>query len=52
MTKTELAEKLNHLDPGATLTVEQGILASLFGAGVPPAIGETPDCMLRGQYRG
>jgi predicted ATP-dependent Lon-type protease len=33
MTKTELAEKLNHLDPGATLTVEQGILASLFGAG-------------------
>jgi hypothetical protein len=33
MTKTELAEKLNHLDPGATLTVEQGVLASLFGAG-------------------
>ena len=33
MTKTELADKLDHLDPGATLTVEQGVLASLFGAG-------------------
>ena len=29
----ELAEKLDRLDPGATLTVEQGVLASLFGAG-------------------
>ena len=33
MTKTELADKLDHLDPGATLNVEQGVLASLFGAG-------------------
>jgi hypothetical protein len=33
MTKTELADKLDHLDPGATLTVEQVVLASLFGAG-------------------
>src|SRR3982750_3329693 len=33
MTKTELADKLNHLDPGATLRVQQGVLASLFGAG-------------------
>ena len=33
MTKIELAEKLDHLDPGATLTVEQGVLASLFDAG-------------------
>ena len=33
MTKTELADKLDRLDPGATLTVEQGVLASLFGDG-------------------
>jgi hypothetical protein len=33
VTKTALAEKLDRLDPGATLTVEQGVLASLFGAG-------------------
>jgi len=33
MTKTELADKLNHLDPGATLRVQQVVLASLFGAG-------------------
>ena len=33
MTKTELADKLDHLDPGATLIVEQVVLASLFGAG-------------------
>jgi hypothetical protein len=33
MNKTELADKLDHLDPGATLTVEQVVLASLFGAG-------------------
>jgi hypothetical protein len=33
MTKTELAEKLDHLDPGAALTVEQVALASLFDAG-------------------
>jgi hypothetical protein len=34
MTKTELADKLNHLDPGATLTVQQNVLASLFDAGM------------------
>jgi hypothetical protein len=33
MTKTELADKLDHLDPGATLVIEQAALASLFGAG-------------------
>ena len=33
MTKTELADKLAHLDPGATLRVQQGVLAALFGAG-------------------
>ena len=33
MTKDELADKLNHLDPGATLRVQQVVLASLFGAG-------------------
>jgi hypothetical protein len=33
MTKTELAHKLDRLDPGATLTIEQVVLASLFGAG-------------------
>jgi hypothetical protein len=33
MTKSELAARLNHLDPGATITVEQVVLASLFGAG-------------------
>ena len=35
MTKDELADKLNHLDPGATLRVQQVVLASLFGAGGP-----------------
>jgi hypothetical protein len=29
------------------LQAASGVLAS-----VPPAISETPDCMLRGQYRG
>ena len=33
MTKDELADKLNRLDPGATLAVPQGVLAALFGAG-------------------
>ena len=33
MTKTELADKLDHLDPGATMIAEQVVLASLFGAG-------------------
>ena len=33
MTKNELADKLNHLDPGATLAVPRGVLAALFGAG-------------------
>jgi hypothetical protein len=33
MTKDQLAEKLAHLDPGATLTVEEGELALIFGAG-------------------
>jgi hypothetical protein len=34
MTKDQLAEKLAHLDPGATLTVEEGELAQIFGAGL------------------
>ena len=34
MTKDELADKLNHLDQGATLTVKESVLASLFGDGV------------------
>ena len=33
MTKDELVSKLNHLDPGATLTVNEAVLASLFGHG-------------------
>jgi hypothetical protein len=33
MTKDELAERLDHLDPGATLTVKESVLASLFGDG-------------------
>ncbi len=33
MTKDELADKLHHLDPGATLTVEPGLLAEVFGSG-------------------
>ena len=32
MTKDDLLEKLNHLDPGATLTVEADVLAMAFGA--------------------
>ena len=34
MTKDELADKLKHLDPGATLTVNEAVLASLFGGGL------------------
>ena len=33
MTKDELAGRLNHLDPGATLTVKETDLAILFGDG-------------------
>ena len=30
MTKQELAEKLEHLDPGATLKVDEGLLRAAF----------------------
>ena len=33
MTKAELAQKLDRLDPGATLTVDRTALATLFGDG-------------------
>ena len=33
MTREELASKLDHLDPRATLTVKDTILAALFGEG-------------------
>ncbi len=33
MTKDALADTLNHLDPGATLTVRETDLATLFGDG-------------------
>jgi hypothetical protein len=32
MTQQELAEKLEHLDPGASLAIGQDLLASMFGA--------------------
>ncbi len=32
MTKHESAEKLNHLDPGATLIMEAEVLVPAFGA--------------------
>jgi len=32
MTRDELADKLHHLDPGATLTIEPGVLAAAFGS--------------------
>ncbi len=32
MTRDQLAERLARLDPGASLTVEEGALAPLFGA--------------------
>ena len=31
MTKDQLSEKLDHLDPGATLTVPEEVLAHMFG---------------------
>jgi len=33
MTRDELADRLHHLDPGATLSVEPGVLAEAFGFG-------------------
>ena len=32
MQKDELAEKLNHLDPGSTTQIDPALLAELFGA--------------------
>ncbi len=32
MTRDQLAEKLDHLDPGANLTIEANELAQIFGA--------------------
>jgi hypothetical protein len=32
MTRDQLAEKLDHLDPGAVLTVPEDVLAQIFGA--------------------
>ncbi|WP_201861554.1 hypothetical protein [Microvirga soli] len=31
MTKDVLAQKLDHMDPGATLTVPEDVLAEMFG---------------------
>jgi hypothetical protein len=31
MTRHELADRLNHLDPGGTLHVDEGVLAQMFG---------------------
>jgi hypothetical protein len=33
MSRDELADKLDHLDPGASLAVKETILATLFGDG-------------------
>ena len=33
MTREELASKLDHLDPGATLKVTKSVLSPLFGDG-------------------
>ena len=33
MTRDELASRLDHLDPGATLSVPDAVLAVLFGDG-------------------
>ncbi len=33
MTRDELADRLHHLDPGATLRIEPGVLAEAFGSG-------------------
>ena len=32
MTRIEFSDRLHHLDPGATLTVEPGVLAEAFGS--------------------
>ena len=32
MTKQDLVIRLHQLDPGATLTIEEGVLAEAFGA--------------------
>jgi hypothetical protein len=32
MTRAELAEKLEHLDPGASLPLDRQLLAQMFGA--------------------
>jgi hypothetical protein len=32
MTKDELADRLHHLDPGTSLTVDETVLAEVFGA--------------------
>ena len=32
MTKDELADRLHHLDPGASLTMDEAVLAQGFGA--------------------
>ena len=31
MTKGELADRLHHLDPGASLTMDEAVLAQVFG---------------------
>jgi len=31
MTKEDLAQRLDHMDPGATLTVPEDVLAQMFG---------------------
>jgi hypothetical protein len=31
MTKEDLAQKLDHLDPGTTITVPEDVLAQMFG---------------------
>jgi hypothetical protein len=33
MTKAELAERLDHLDPGSTTQIDAPTLAEMFGAG-------------------
>jgi hypothetical protein len=32
MTRDQLADRLAHLDPGASLTIEESMLAPIFGA--------------------
>ena len=31
MTRDELADRLHHLDPGASLTIDEAVLARVFG---------------------